>query len=285
MDIRHPEHIIGCQQGLSQCPVTIDPETMYTQFCKRELPDLIRVAGTPQFLSSIMGATSQCLAHVDVCAIFYYDEAARPVGYATASRYLEEVTRKSAERYVEFLGMHDPIRRLLLDNGTWEDPVALQVGIEDIDHPAYREMNFVRTRTIDRISIVFKNGAMGLAVNFYRKAESGRFLHGERTALFELAPLFSSLVQKHVILSGQSAPPLPESLESRIGRALLQRSALLSDRECEICTLIVLGHTTEAIALKLGISANTILTYRKRAYAKLQIGTQNELFRICLDCV
>ena len=33
---------------------------------------------------------------------------------------------------------------------------------------------------------------------------------------------------------------------------------------------------------KLGITVNTVLTYRKRAYAKLGVGSQNEIFRLCL---
>jgi DNA-binding CsgD family transcriptional regulator len=42
----------------------------------------------------------------------------------------------------------------------------------------------------------------------------------------------------------------------------------LSEREIEICSEIVLGRTPEAIASKLGVSINTVLTHRKRAYAK-----------------
>lgn len=57
----------------------------------------------------------------------------------------------------------------------------------------------------------------------------------------------------------------------------------LSAREVEVCTLIMLGHSSESISLKLDLSLNTIFTYRKRAYAKLNINSQNELFRICLD--
>lgn len=36
----------------------------------------------------------------------------------------------------------------------------------------------------------------------------------------------------------------------------------------------------EAIALTLGIRRNTVLTYRKRAYARLGISSQNELVRL-----
>ena len=38
-----------------------------------------------------------------------------------------------------------------------------------------------------------------------------------------------------------------------------------------------------AIALHLGISVNTVLTYRKRAYGRLKISCQNELLRLILN--
>ena len=45
----------------------------------------------------------------------------------------------------------------------------------------------------------------------------------------------------------------------------------------------MLGMTSEAIGLKLGISVNTVLTYRKRAYGRLRISCQNELMRLVLS--
>ena len=54
-------------------------------------------------------------------------------------------------------------------------------------------------------------------------------------------------------------------------------------RETEVCAAITLGMTSEAIALNLGISVNTVLTYRKRAYARLGISCQNELLRLVLS--
>lgn len=256
---------------------------MLTSFCKNQLPELIGVTGSPRFLSSVLGAASATVAHVDVCSIFFYDSAIRPAGFATASRALEEATRKSAERYVLSLGVHDPIRRTLLGLNQDTQPVTFRLGIEDIDHPAYREMNYIRTNTVERLSIAFNDSVSWYSINFYRKKESGRFRPDERSALFELAPLMSSLVNKHVVLIGQSVTGVHESPQERVRRTLRCLSPTLSDRECEICTLIVLGYSSEAISLKLGVSPNTVLTYRKRAYAKLKIGSQNELFRMCLE--
>ena len=52
----------------------------------------------------------------------------------------------------------------------------------------------------------------------------------------------------------------------------------LTPREAEICASIIMGYSTEAISLNCSISINTVATHRKRAYAKLGISSQNELF-------
>jgi DNA-binding CsgD family transcriptional regulator len=42
------------------------------------------------------------------------------------------------------------------------------------------------------------------------------------------------------------------------------------------------GLTSAGIALDLRISLNTVLTYRKRAYGRLGVSSQAELFSRCL---
>jgi DNA-binding CsgD family transcriptional regulator len=59
---------------------------------------------------------------------------------------------------------------------------------------------------------------------------------------------------------------------------MMQDNQLLTRREAEVCTGIVLGYTILGLSMNLGISVNTVATHRKRAYAKLRISSQNELF-------
>ncbi|MEC7761296.1 MAG: helix-turn-helix transcriptional regulator [Pseudomonadota bacterium] len=56
------------------------------------------------------------------------------------------------------------------------------------------------------------------------------------------------------------------------------RFSTLSPREKSVCVGILTGHTTEAIALHLEVSENSVLTFRRRLYQKLGINAQNELF-------
>ena len=65
-------------------------------------------------------------------------------------------------------------------------------------------------------------------------------------------------------------------------RRLRQIMPQLARRELDVCVGIMRGKSSEAIALALGISVNTVLTYRKRAYTRLGITSHNELMRLVL---
>ena len=56
----------------------------------------------------------------------------------------------------------------------------------------------------------------------------------------------------------------------------------LAPREQEVCRYFLLGLSSEAISQTLGISLHSTRTYRKRAYERLGISSQNELLAIVL---
>jgi DNA-binding CsgD family transcriptional regulator len=69
-----------------------------------------------------------------------------------------------------------------------------------------------------------------------------------------------------------------EKLLGRVKSALSASAPKLTEREAQICAGIVLGYTVLGLSLNLNISVNTVATHRKRAYAKLRVCSQNELF-------
>jgi DNA-binding CsgD family transcriptional regulator len=64
--------------------------------------------------------------------------------------------------------------------------------------------------------------------------------------------------------------------------ATTDRFAALTPPEKEVCLRILSGHSSQAISAELGVSLHSTLTYRKRAYEKIGISSQNELFGIVL---
>lgn len=56
---------------------------------------------------------------------------------------------------------------------------------------------------------------------------------------------------------------------------------VLSTRERAVCLGILAGQKAELIAAEIGVAPSTVVTYRKRAYAKLGISARASLFAIC----
>jgi len=60
-------------------------------------------------------------------------------------------------------------------------------------------------------------------------------------------------------------------------------SSLLTEREAQVINLVLHGYSTKAVAEKFSISRETVKLHRKHAYAKLEIGSQAQLFYLFLD--
>ena len=61
-----------------------------------------------------------------------------------------------------------------------------------------------------------------------------------------------------------------------------QLCPLLTQRELEVCARTVMGMTAEAIALDLSIGRASVLTYRQRAYGRLNVCSAYQLSTLIL---
>ncbi len=59
--------------------------------------------------------------------------------------------------------------------------------------------------------------------------------------------------------------------------------AQLSDREREILVEVAAGHTSQAIADRLGLSVKTIESYRARMMQKLKLKSRADVIRFAID--
>jgi DNA-binding CsgD family transcriptional regulator len=76
-----------------------------------------------------------------------------------------------------------------------------------------------------------------------------------------------------MVAGGAGKGPSVDTIELRL-RSMLPA---LTARETAICARTVAGMTAEGIALELGIKRSSVLTYRRRAYERLNISTALQL--------
>lgn len=138
----------------------------------------------------------------------------------------------------------------------------------------YRKIFFNDSNIVDKCATAIWTDDTCFYVNFYRITAQGRFSDAQRAPLQAIG----ASVARHF---QQAATATPDQNLAALFATCAPPSAL-TPRERQVCRHILLGLSSEAISQALGISVHSTLTYRKRAYERLGISAQNELFGIVL---
>lgn len=233
---------------------------------------LISAVGTSAFSRSLMDEINAILP-VSHITVFTFDPSDTVDYLLTEGDIKADKAEELAVAYSEYFFQTDPNLPCIKQSRDALLPQWLyfpnKLG-RTKDMACYHEYFFANTDLVDKVSLIFSSGETVFYCNFYRLMDRGRFSSAEKKKLKTLAPLVAGCVERHDFLSKSIRAP----------SARLEK---LTARERNVCEFIVSGHSSEAIALKLGLSINSIKTYRKRAYSKLSISSQNELFHIMLQ--
>lgn len=97
-------------------------------------------------------------------------------------------------------------------------------------------------------------------LSFYRTRGRAALSAGELRELDAFATPVAAAFERHAALRPSAA------------------ATQLSARECEVYELLIAGCSSEAIALRLGISRHTVKDHRKQIFRKMRIGSLAELF-------
>jgi DNA-binding CsgD family transcriptional regulator len=171
----------------------------------------------------------------------------------------------------------DPNRDALFE-GEGSAPIVLPSFAPRMYGARYRKIFFNDSDIVDKCATAIWTRDTCFYVNFYRITAQGRFGDTERARLQAIAPAIGASVARHF----QQAPFATPDQNLAVLFATRAPLSALTPREQEVCRHILLGLSSEAISQALGISLHSTLTYRKRAYERLGISAQNELFGIVL---
>ena len=153
------------------------------------------------------------------------------------------------------------------------------VARADISDTVYRRTLFEDAGLEGKIAALSCGAEGHFYLNlYYGDLGSAAFRRG-LMSVQSVGSLLLELLRKHHCLIG-SARATVDGRASAEGY-LRERFHLLSAREVQVCAGILCGHRVDRIATRLGVSVATVKTFRTRAYAKLSISSQNELFARC----
>jgi DNA-binding CsgD family transcriptional regulator len=234
----------------------------------------------------------------DHCTVFFNGPEGKTEHLFTKSKLDDATCLNLARAYTDGFYVSDPNRAPLAatfksDKKTFTLMPHMPTSEYDTK---YQKKFFKETGLTDKISCVLQTKRYNIYCSFYRLKPSEIFEDIEFQKLSEILPLLTNLIFKHSRLKDLNDKE--DHQASLIMQAPLSRSpdmlnqllqsqseifAALTKREREVCTRIVTGYSSEAISLDLNIAISSVHTYRKRAYSKLSISSQNELFSLCLE--
>src|SRR5262249_54272489 len=136
----------------------------------------------------------------------------------------------------------------------------------------------------ERLSIVDRVRNRWVMLNLYRGRASEPFRESDITELRDISGLLVGLAGKHADLAIPATAPRGRIESIRyFDNLLAEIEGRLTPRERAVCARALAGQTVHGIASELEVRPPTVATLRRRAYAKLNISSLNELFARCME--
>jgi DNA-binding CsgD family transcriptional regulator len=242
-----------------------------------DIAPAVLAIGRPAFPQTLID-TLRRVAGVGHCMVFSF------AGERSASCLLDvgniAIGSALGLAYSEHFHLADPNREVILGRRTAVAPVVLPAFAPRMYGDNYRKIFFDDSGIVDKFATAIWVDDTCFYVNFYRIASQGRFRRNQLERLARTAPTISAAVARHFQRECPAEFGPLRGLETLF--ATCEPLASLTVREKQVSLRILSGFSSEAISADLGIGLQSTLTYRKRAYDRLGISSQNELFGIVL---
>jgi len=245
---------------------------------RREIVGLIDSVGRPKFSPALFKFANACI-RADHVTAFAFDSSRDARIIFAENKGTKPVAKSVADRYVTDYWHFDPAEARNKSSASKNaDSWAVKTSVSDIEHTSYRASCYTAVDLDSRLSIFATRGDRTIRLSFYRRPGDD-FSEDDVTHVLESGDLLMALVWRH---GEESSSGRQHHLDAYFRERLLAVAPALSGREREVCAMIARGMTSEGIGLQLKIGLSTVHTYRKRAYARLNISSQNELMRLIL---
>ena len=165
----------------------------------------------------------------------------------------------------------DPMLKLLRRLSPAAPISVYRIRVADIKNAAYRRDCFESALLDEKLCFVLPREGKWHVLNFYR-AQGDTEPDMETCGL--LAEIIMPLMRKHAAIVMHMAHHSPVV---RIERLLRDHFPILTDREVAVCARTATGETAQEISDELGIAKSSVLTYRRRAYERLNVSSASQL--------
>lgn len=219
----------------------------------------------------------------DYCVVFAYRGAERPIDlYSTFD----------AADYDIFVSMYqdgpyllDPFYSAasLPKPGVWR---MKALAPDRFFASEYHRSYYVQTGLAEEVGFFVPVGeGVTIVLSLMRREGSGAFRDAEYALMRKAEPLVAAMVRQ---VWGRLGSRFDHSIRTRKedrnpeAKARARISDKLTLRESDIIELVLQGHSSESIGLRLGVATGTVKVHRRNIYRKLGISSQAQLMSLYL---
>lgn len=231
---------------------------------------LLRAMGTEEFGSTVRDSVLSVTRGAR--RLYLFEATGREqssLHYFSCEPAITEMFGAYSSQYLRL----DPIAHAYNAAPAVNDMALLRIRPRDIASPGLRRRFYEDAGIVERVSIIQRGETSWRGINVARHVSDGEFGDDELTALVGLASFVLPMLS-HAHGTGRLGQQLTVAqLEDRFA----VRYGELTQRERQVCARAAIGMSVEATALDLGIAKTSVLTYRRRAYQRLQVTSPFEL--------
>jgi len=251
-----------------------------SQGLRATLCRLIETTGTREFETTLAKLGRDAFG-CDQITAFAFAGDWQPRLLNLSARVNKQAATRAATSYLQRHWRHDPSNIFSSRPIESDRSYLVFLSAAEVEDSEYRQDCYTSTGISHRVSLVKRHRGEYLKISLHRPCNQGSFHPTELAEIFDHADLLVELLLKHA--RSNYASRTGADAGYNYSDILARCCPALTKRERQVCSLIAIGLTSDEIAGKLGISINTVGTLRWRAYARLNISSQNELLRLILE--
>ena len=257
------------------------------------LATAIAKQGSTGFVAALLAFLARALAFDNILILAYAKTARPQVLFRQSANPL--VFAEIDATYLAGAYLLDPFHDLHLSQA----PAGLyrlrDIAPDQFARSRYFQDYYQRSTLLDELTFI-AYPTQGLTLNLCAGRDASSqvpFSAREAAIASRIAPIVTALMARHwsgdaLSSPGPAADPAagpdagPDATAHLIRAARARHGIALSRRQAEVALLILRGHSSPSIGLRLGLSAQTIKVYRRQLYARCGRSSQAELFAMML---
>ncbi|WP_121063306.1 helix-turn-helix transcriptional regulator [Chachezhania antarctica] len=250
---------------------------------ERHLADVIGALGTDDFAHALYAWLDRSI-EIDNTTMLAYFQTRRPEALFYRAR-VSAVHANIESNYISGAYLLDPFHELhvaRVPEGLYR---LRDFAPDQFQRNEYYATYYRRTTLVDEMAYVaYPAEGVSVHVCLGRDASSGRpFSPRDVDVAQRLSTIACRLIAKQWAGLSSSGDYTDAKLVDRLRERFVERHGIsLSRRQSEVALLILRGHSSVSIGLRLEISPQTVKVFRKQLYRKCRISSQAELFSLVM---